>query len=129
MRYQNMRKMTFSIRLFLLLVITVALLTSAYLHISRDSHALLMRKKAEIWEQKLSRDKRQSISFEMKGQRFGISNSEPIKISDERWLHGMSEVLKGELFAYPPGKRVKDIDEAFMVFEEYLRETRSQNKR
>lgn len=99
------------------------------MHYSRDPHSVFVRKEAEIWEQKLRRDRIESFALELRGYRFGIANSEAFKISDDNWILGMSEVLQGELFAYPPGRRVKDIDEAFVVFEEYLRKTRSQNKR
>lgn len=117
-------KMTVSLRSIFILVILVALSVSIYLWFARDLNSLDQRRRAEAWMASIRRDRIESISLELSGQSFAISNSVAYKVSEDRWIVGTSDVLKDEIFAYPPGKRVKDVKEAFLVFEEYLQSKR-----
>jgi len=79
---------------------------------------------AQRWSKTVSRSNPTSLSVRLDGKSFGIANVITVPTADGGWALDGGEILPSGYFAYPPGKQVPNIDEAFVAFRIELSRTR-----
>lgn len=87
----------------------------------------LQREKAKEWASTVDRSRGKVFPIVIDTYKFGLSNFKAEK-NESGWGVRKVEILESGFFAFPPGKVVGSVDEAFSLFKEEIKKLKEQNQ-
>ena len=85
------------------------------------------REKAMEWASRVGRSRGEVFPILIDSYKFGLSNYK-VEKTESGWGVRTVEILEFGFFAFPPGKVVDSVDEAFSLFEEEIEKLKHQNQ-